>query len=75
MAEKVDLAPHDKYADDPKEAAKADRKMHEKLKSGQVGGSFPASDPPSSAQPAPSKHDAAESRKTSLWDKLTGLFR
>jgi hypothetical protein len=74
MAEKVDLAPHDKYADDPKAAANADRAMHEKLKSGLVG-SFPASDPPSITQPSPSKHDAAQNRKSSLWDKVTGLFR
>lgn len=74
MAEKVNLAPRDKYADDPKAAAKADREMHEKLKSGLVG-TFPASDPPSITQPAPSKYDADENKKTSFWDRLTGLFR
>jgi len=45
MAEKFDPAPFDKYAPDPKEAMKADRKVDEKLKAGIVGGSFPASDP------------------------------
>ena len=73
MSEKVDLAPHDKYAADPQEAAKADRAMHEKLKSGLVG-SFPASDPPSITQPSPSKHDADQNKKTSLWGKIVGFF-
>lgn len=74
MAEKVNLAPRDKYAADPNQAAKADREMHEKLKSGLVG-SFPASDPPSVTQPSPSKHDAAETRKPSFWEKIAARFR
>jgi hypothetical protein len=36
-------------------------------------GSFPASDPVSAAQPAPSKADSAEN--TSLWDKVLAVFR
>jgi len=47
----------DKYAPDPKEATKADRKVDEKLKAGIISGPFPASDPPSATQPSPSKYD------------------
>ena len=54
MTEKFDPAPHDKHAADPKQAAKADREMHGKLKAGLVG-TFPASDPVSETQPKPSK--------------------
>ena len=57
MAEKFNPAAHDKHAEDPREAARADREMHEKLEAGLVGGSFPASDPVSAVQPAPSKPD------------------
>lgn len=72
LAEKFDPAPHDKHADDPREAMKADRDMHEKLEKGLVG-SFPASDPVSATQPAPSKADS--DRDESLWDKIRGMFR
>ena len=72
LAEKFDPAPHDKHAEDPKEAMKADREMHEKLEKGLLG-SFPASDPVSAAQPAPSKADS--DRNKSLWDKIRGVFR
>lgn len=72
LAEKFDPAPHDKHAADPDEAMKADREMHEKLEKGLIG-SFPASDPVSAAQPAPSKADA--DRNESLWDKIRGVFR
>lgn len=73
LAEKFDPAPHDKHATDPREAARADREMHEKLEKGLVG-SFPASDPVSAAQPAPSKADGARENE-SLWDKIRGAFR
>ena len=56
MAEKFNPAAHDKHAADPREAARADREVHEKLEAGLVD-SFPASDPVSAAQPAPSKPD------------------
>ena len=73
MAEKFDPAPHDKHAADPREAALADRETHAKLQAGLVG-SFPASDPVSAAQPAPSKHDG-DREGASLWDKLMAVFR
>ena len=73
MAEKFNPAAHDKHAADPREAAKADREIRAKLDTGLVG-SFPASDPVSAAQPAPSKHDS-ERESTSLWDKMRALFR
>ena len=74
MAEKFNPAPHDKYADNPREAAAADRDMHNKLEAGLVGGSFPASDPVSAAQPAPSKPDG-DRENESLWDKVKSVFR
>lgn len=56
MPDKFDPAPHDKHAVSVKEAAKADRKQHNELKSG-LEDSFPASDPVSATQPAKSKPD------------------
>ena len=73
MAEKFNPAAHDKHAADPREAARADREMHEKLEKGLVD-TFPASDPVSAAQPAPSKPDA-KIEDESLWDKLRSIFR
>jgi hypothetical protein len=72
MAEKFDPAPHDKYAEGVKEAARADRKTSEDLKSG-LNGTFPASDPVSATQPDKSKHDA--DKDPSLWDRITGAFK
>jgi hypothetical protein len=63
MAEKFDPAPHDKHAVGVKEAAREDRRAHE----------FPASDPVSATQPDKSKHDSDQS--SSLWDKITGVFK
>ena len=57
MADKFDPAPKDKHAADPKEAQKADKEMHHKLNKG-LEGTFPASDPVSTVQPAKSKRDA-----------------
>jgi hypothetical protein len=73
MAEKFDPAPFDKYAVDPNHAAAADREMHSKLKSGLVG-SFPASDPASITQPAPSIPDSHQHRRPPLLRKLLSLF-
>jgi hypothetical protein len=55
MAEKFNPAPIDRHAADPKPAEKADKKNT--LDNG-LEGTFPASDPVSSAQPAKSKSDA-----------------
>jgi len=71
MAEKFDPAPFDKHAVDVKEAARADRQMHQDLKTGLVG-TFPASDPVSAAQPAKSRHD--ERSSSSLWKKIASIF-
>jgi hypothetical protein len=57
MTEKFDPAPFDKHAADPKQAIKTDLVVDEQLEAGIVGGSFPASDPPSATQPSPSKYD------------------
>jgi hypothetical protein len=57
MTDKFDPAPKDKHAADPKEAQKADKEMHDKLNKG-LEGTFPASDPVSTVQPAKSKPDA-----------------
>jgi hypothetical protein len=56
MAKKFDPAAHDKHAAHPCEAGLADRDTHAKLEAGLID-SFPASDPVSAAQPAPTKHD------------------
>jgi hypothetical protein len=73
LAEKFDPAAHDKHADDPKEALRADREMHAKLEAGLVD-TFPASDPVSATQPAKSKPDG-DRESASLWDKITAVFR
>jgi hypothetical protein len=73
MAQKFDPAAHDKHADDPHDAVLADREIHQKLEAGLID-SFPASDPVSAAQPAPSKHDA-DRENESLWDKVLAVFR
>jgi hypothetical protein len=57
MAKTFDPAPVDKHAADPKQAQKADKEMHDKLTKG-LEGTFPASDPVSTVQPAKSKPDA-----------------
>jgi hypothetical protein len=72
MAEKFDPAPIDKNAADPQEAA-VDLEMHAKLEAGLID-TFPASDPVSAIQPAPSKHDG-DLCNASLWDKLKAIFR
>jgi hypothetical protein len=73
MAEKFNPAAHDRHADDPREAARADRETHAKLDAGLIG-SFPASDPVSAAQPATSKPDG-DRGGTSLWHKVLAVFR
>ena len=73
MAEKFDPAAHDKHAADPREALRADRETHAKLEAGLLG-SFPASDPVSAAQPAPTKPDG-DRENESLWDKVKSVFR
>ena len=54
MAEKFNPAAHDKHAADPRDAALADRDIHARLEAGLMD-SFPASDPVSATQPAPSE--------------------
>jgi hypothetical protein len=73
MAEKFNPAAHDKHAANPREAARADREMHEDLEAGLVD-SFPASDPVSAAQPALSKSDG-DRENASLWDKVRAVFK
>jgi hypothetical protein len=73
MASKFDPAAHDKHAADPRAAAMADREIHTKLEAGLMD-SFPASDPVSAAQPAPTKHDG-DREGASLWSKVRAVFR
>lgn len=72
MSGKFDPAPFDRHAADPKDALKADSDTHAKLEAGLMD-TFPASDPVSEVQPAPSIHD--NNNSGSLWDKIVGLFR
>jgi hypothetical protein len=51
----------------------ADREIHTKLEAGLMD-SFPASDPVSAAQPAPTKHDG-DREGASLWSKVRAVFR
>ena len=88
MAEKFNPAPHDKHADDPREAAVADQEMHARLEAGLID-SFPASDPVSATQPSlsstassslsPAKTDGegtkSDDEGTSLWDRVLSMFR
>ena len=67
MSDKFNPAPLDKHAADPKEAAKADKATHNELQKG-LKESFPASDPISATQPAPSKHDSMRSKRP-VWPK------
>jgi hypothetical protein len=60
-AQKFNPAAHDKHAADPREALKADREAHEELEAGLID-TFPASDPVSVAQPAPSKAERSRKR-------------
>ena len=73
MVEKFNPAAHDKHAEDPREARKADRETHEKLEADLVD-TFPASDPVSAAQPAPSKADGDRASET-LREKVRAVFR
>jgi hypothetical protein len=84
MAEKFNPAPHDKHAADPREAAKADAEMRARLEAGLID-TFPASDPVSHAQPAPTKHDGGGevplvpdddgAESPSLWEKVKKALR
>jgi hypothetical protein len=75
MAKTFNPAPHDKHADDPKEAAKADAETHAELEAGLID-TFPASDPVSVAQPSPTRHDRAQkaTERTSLWGRFKAAF-
>ena len=64
-AQKFDPSAHDKHAADPQEAALADQELHARLEAGLID-SFPASDPASAAQPAPSRHDRAHRRQDNV---------
>jgi hypothetical protein len=72
MAEKFNPAPHDRYAANPAESARADREIHAGLEAGLMD-TFPASDPVSAAQPAQSKQDGNQ-KGASLWDKIRAVF-
>ncbi len=72
MAGKFNPAAHDKHATNPRDAALADRETHARLEAGLMD-TFPASDPVSAAQPAPSKYDSNR-EGASLWDKIRAVF-
>lgn len=69
MSGTFDPAPRDKYKVDPEEAVRLDGETSNGLKAGLVG-TFPASDPVSAAQPAPTKDV-----RPGLWKRVTALFR
>ena len=71
MADKFNPAAHDKHAANSRDAALADRDTDARLEAGLID-SFPASDPVSAAQPAPSK---PYGEAATLWDKVRAVFR
>ena len=73
LAEKFDPAAHDKHAENPRDALKADLETYAKLEAG-LTDTFPASDPVSATQPAKSKPDG-DRENASLWDRMTAIFR
>lgn len=77
MTEKFDPAPFDKHAVPQKEASRLDREASNNLRKG-LEDSFPASDPVSATQPAPSKHDTNEKQQegsvASQRDKHPGML-
>lgn len=76
MSEKFDPAPFDKHAVPQKEASRLDREASNNLRKG-LEDTFPASDPVSATQPAPSKHDSNEKQEGSVEggkDKHPGML-
>ena len=81
MAEKFDPAPHDKHAEDPREAADLDHETKVHLDTG-LRDTFPASDPVSVAQPTSRPrasnveelHRRRDVEEPSLWDKVRSVF-
>ena len=69
MADKFNPAPIDKHAANPKEATKADKAIHNELQM-DLKDTFPASDPISATQPAPSKHDSDAKQKAGSVESL-----
>jgi hypothetical protein len=81
MAEKFNPAPHDKHAEDPREASRLDHETKAKLDTGLMD-TFPASDPVSVAQPVsrPRATNVEELRQPrhvevpSLCEKVRSVF-
>jgi hypothetical protein len=80
MAEKFNPAPHDKHAEDPREAVRLDRETKTKLDTG-LRDTFPASDPVSVAQPTSTPRASnienlhrRDAHEPSLWDKVRSVF-
>jgi hypothetical protein len=71
MVEKFDPAPIDKTPPIPRKPLPSTGKS--KLEAGLID-MFPASNPVSATQPAPSKHDGDQG-SASLWDKLKAIFK
>ena len=73
MGDKFNPAPIDKHAASPKEAAKADKATHNELQKG-LKDTFPASDPVSATQAAPSKHDSDAKKRPAQSRAETSLL-
>jgi len=81
MVAKFNPSAHDKHAADPRQAAIADEEMHARLEAGLID-TFPASDPVSAVQPAPTSDDAEPSDDEhksdrnggTLWDHVKAMF-
>lgn len=86
MAARFNPAPHDKLADDALKAQRLDHELHAELEAGLID-SFPASDPVSVAQPAPTRYDRRSKPQrsqrnrddtdasSSLWDRVRAVLQ
>ena len=73
MAQKTNFTQVDKYGPDRREAKKPDLETHARLEAGSID-TFPASDPVSATQPAPTvEHQNAES--PSFWQAIKTRFK
>jgi hypothetical protein len=73
MAQKANFTPVDKYESDRREAERLELEMHARLEAGLID-TFPASDPVSAIQPAPTaEHQHRES--PSFWQAIKTVFK
>jgi hypothetical protein len=70
MAEQINFALVDKYADDREEAEKLNLEIHARLEAGLID-TFPASDPVRATQPSPT---VEQHESPSFWQAIKTMF-